>query len=114
MHLSLDIVEGVVSPDNEHIALSYGSFDTEEPPFPIVARVSPPRKGVITLELLVDDSTTRGTEIIADVRRKVQWLFVEKGEANPWGYAKYHCTTATNAYGNVHGGWVPASNEHRQ
>ena len=114
MRSRLDIVEGVVSPDDEHIALSYGSFDTEEPPFPIVARVSPPRKSVITLELLVDDSTTRGTEIIADVRRKVQWLFVEKGEANPWGYAIYHCTTAANAYGNVHGGWVPASNEHRQ
>ena len=65
MRPSLDIVEGVVSPDNEHIALSYGSFDTEEPPFPIVARVSPPRKGVITLELLVDNSTTRGKEIIA-------------------------------------------------
>ena len=110
MHPSLKIIDGAVSPNEEHIALSYGSFDTEEPPFPIVARVSPPRKGVITLELLVDDSTTRGTEIIADVRRKVQWLFVEKGEANPWGYAIYHCTTAANAYGNVHWGWVPASN----
>ena len=108
MRSRLDIVEGVVSPDDEHIALSYGSFDTEEPPFPIVARVSPPRKGVITLELLVDDSTTRGKEIIDDVRREVHWLFVEKGEANPWVYAKYHCTTTANAYGNVHGGWVPA------
>ena len=114
MHPSLTIVEGAVSPDDEHMALSYGSFDTDKPPFPIVARVSPPRKSVLTLELLVDDSTTRGTEIIADVRRKVQWLFVEKGEANPWVYAKYHCTTAANAYGNVHGGWAPASNEHSQ
>ena len=106
----LKIVEESVSPDDEHIALSYGSFDTDESPFPIVARVSPPRKGVLTLELLVDDSTTRGKEIIADVRRKVHWLFVEKGEADPWGYARYHCTTAANAYSNVHGGWVPASN----
>ena len=71
MHPSLTIVEGAVSPDDEHMALSYGSFDTDTPPFPNVARVSPPRKGVITLELLVDDSTTRGKEIIADVRRKV-------------------------------------------
>lgn len=89
MHPSLNIVEGAVSPDDEHMALSYGSFDRDEPPFPIVARVSPPRKGVITLELLVDDSTTRGKEIIADVRREVHWLFVEKGEAKPWGYARY-------------------------
>ena len=114
MRSRLNIVEGSVASDDEHIALSYGSFDTDEPPFPIVARVSPPSKGVITLELLVGDSTERGTTIIADVRRKVRWLFVEKGEANPWGYARYHCTTAANACGNVHGGWVPASNEHRQ
>ena len=108
MPSNLRIIEGPVSKNEEHIVFTYGSFDTEEPPFPIVARVSPPRQGVIMLELLVDDSTTRGTEIIAHVRRKVQWLFVEKGEANPWVYAKYHCTTTANAYGNVHGGWVPA------
>ena len=86
--------------------LSYGSFGTDDPPFPAVARVSPPREGVITLELLVDDSTTHGKGIIADVRRQVQWLFVDKGEANPWGYAKYHCTTGANVYSNVHWGWV--------
>ena len=110
MHPSLEIVEGAVSPDEEHMKLSYGSFDRDKPQFSIVARVSPPRKGVITLELLVDNSTTRGKEIIADVRRKVHWLFVEKGEANPWGYARYHCTTAANVYSDVHWGWVSASN----
>ncbi len=41
MHPPLEIVEGAISPDEEHIALSYGSFDRDEPPFPIVARVSP-------------------------------------------------------------------------
>ena len=86
--------------------LSYGSFGTDETPFPTVARVSPLRDSVLTLELLVDDSTTRGKEIIVDIRRKVNWLFVEKGEANPWGYAKYHCTTGANVYSNVHWGWV--------
>ena len=119
MRPSLDIVEGVVSPDDEQIVFSYGVLNTRQPPFgivfrpiplPIVAKVSAPCNGVLTLSLLVDDSTARGREIIADVRRKVQWLFVEKGEANPWVYAKYHCTTAANAYGNVHGGWVPATN----
>ena len=106
MRSRLNIVEGSVASDDEHIAHSYGSFDTDEPPFPIVARVSPPRKGVITLELLVDDSTTRGKEIIADVRREVHWLFVEKGEAEPWAYARYHCTTSSNVNSNVHWGWV--------
>ena len=51
MRPSLDIVGGVVSPDDEHIAFSYGSFDTDEPPFPIVARASPPRNGVIALKV---------------------------------------------------------------
>ena len=106
IHSPFEIVEGAVSPDEEHIALSYGSFDRDEPPFPIVARVSPPRKGAITLELLVDASTTRGNEIIADVRRQVHWLFVKKGEANPWGYARYHCTKGANVYSHVHWGWV--------
>ena len=110
MPSNLRIIEGPVSENEEHIVFTYGSFDTDEPPFPIVARVSPPRKAVITLELLIDDSTTRGKEIIADVGRKVHWLFVEKDEKNPWGYARYHCTTAANAYSNVHGGWVSASN----
>ena len=111
MQPSLKIVEGAVSPDDEHMKLSYGSFDTEKPPFPIVARVSPPRKGVITLELLVDDSTTRGKEIIADVRRQVHWLFLEKGEANPLAYARYHCTTAANIYSHVHWNWVFGSDD---
>ena len=101
MRSRLNIVEGSVASDAERIALSYGSFDTDEPPFPIVASMLPPRKGVITIELLVDDSTTRGPEIIADVRRKVRWLFVKKCEANPWGYAKYHCTTAAYGVGGV-------------
>ena len=65
---ALEIVEGPLSPDDEHMSLSYGSFDTDESPFPTVARVSPPRHGVITLELLVDGSTQHDQEIIASVR----------------------------------------------
>ncbi len=106
MRSRLKIVEGAVSPDDEHMTLSYGSFDRDEPPFPIVARVSAPRDGVINLEFLIDDSTTHNVEIIAGVRRQVHWLFVEKDEANPWGYARYHYTTAANAYSDVHWGWV--------
>ena len=99
---ALEIVEGPVSPDDEHMSLSYGSFDTEESPFPTVARVSPPRNGVITLELLVNGSTPHDQAIITAVRREVSWLFVEKGERTPWGYAQYHCTTSANIYGSVH------------
>ena len=105
---ALEIVEGPVSPDDEHMALSYGSFDTDKPPFPIVARVSAPVDGIVTLELLIDGSTTDHEEISAEVRRQVHWLFVEKGEPSPWVYARYHCTTSANIYSLVHWSWVPA------
>lgn len=35
------------------------------------------------LELLIDNSTTGSEEVIAEVRRQVRWLFVEKGERYP-------------------------------
>ena len=106
MPSDLRIIEGPVSQNEEHITISYGSVGTDETPFPMVARVSAPRDGVINLEFLIDDSTTHNVEIMADVRRKVHWLFVEKGEAKPWAYARYHCTTGANVYSNVHWGWV--------
>ena len=116
MHPPLEIVEGSVSPDGEHMSLSYGSFDApdrDEPPFPEVARVSPPQNGVITLELLIDDSTAHDEEIIAAVRSHVHWLFVEKRESNPWAYAQHHCTTSANIYSLVHWKWVSASSDDR-
>ena len=81
MSSNLRITEGPVPQNEEHIAISYGSVGTDETPFPTVARVSASRDGVIKLEFLIDDSTTRDAEIIANVRRKVHWLFPEKGEA---------------------------------
>jgi hypothetical protein len=92
MQPSLKIVEGAVSPDDEHMKLSYGSFDTDKPPFPIVARVSPPRNGVITLELLVDDSTTaamakRYGHIGAEAQRAALDTLVEPRPAPRWSDA---------------------------
>ena len=110
MRSCLKIVKGPASTDEEHIALSYGSFSTDGPPFSIIARVSPPQDGVIMLQLLIDDSTTHNAEIIANVRRQIHWLFLEKGEANPLGYARHHCTTAANVYSDVHRRWVSVYN----
>ena len=111
MHPLLEIVEGPVSPDDEHLSLSYGSFDTAEAPFPTVARVSAPVEGIVTLELLIDGSTTDHEEISAAVRRQVHWLFVEKGEPHPWAYARHHCGTSANIYNLVHFSWVCGSND---
>ena len=63
------------------------------------------------LELLIDNSTTGSEEVIAEVRRQVRWLFVEKGEGYPWAYAQHHCTTGANIYSDVHWGWVSGSDD---
>jgi hypothetical protein len=59
MPSNLRIIERPVSQNEGHIAISYGSVGTDETPFPTVARVSAPKDGVINLEFLIDDSTTR-------------------------------------------------------
>jgi len=51
--------------------------------------------------------------VIAEVRRQVHWLFVDKGERYPWAYAQHHCTTAANIYSLVHWKWVPTSSGDR-
>ena len=109
------VIEGPVSENEEHIALTYGSVDTDKTPYPTVARVSAPRDGGINLDFLITESTTRDADVMAAVRRQVHWLFLEKNEANPWAYARYHCTTGANVYSRVHWGWVSGTpNPERQ
>jgi len=63
---TLRINEGPVSVVEEHVELTYGSFGTDEAPFPTVALPSPPpRENVVSLEFLIDDSTSQNAEIIA-------------------------------------------------
>ena len=109
------IIEVPVSENEEHIAITYGSVDTDKTPYPTVARVSAPRDGGINLEFLIADSTTHDADVMAAVRREVHWLFLEKNEADPWAYARYHCTTGANVYSRVHWGWVSGTpNPERQ
>jgi len=96
MHPAFEIVEGQVSPDDEHMSLSHGAVQGDRRPFPTVARVAPPRGSAVTLEFLVDGLTPDAEETIAEARRQVRWLFVEKGELYPWAYAQHHCTTSAN------------------
>ena len=56
---TLRINEGSVLVVEEHIEITYGSFGTDEAPFPTVALLSPPRENLISLEFLIGDSTSR-------------------------------------------------------
>jgi len=41
---------------------------------------------------------------VNEVTRELNFYLIEKGEDNPWAYAKYHCSTASNIYSSVHWG----------
>jgi len=99
------VSEGLVDEKDEHIVITYGSVGDDE----LVARISPPTNGVLTLQFLIDESRTDAEEIALEVRRRVNWLFIELGERRPWNYAQYHVNTGSNMYGDVHFGFVPSS-----
>jgi hypothetical protein len=46
-----------------------------------------------------------------EVRHQVRWLFVEKGEHDPWAYAQHHCTTGANIYSRLHWSWMSGSDD---
>mgnify|MGYP001173273279 FL=1 len=105
MRQILTVSEGLVDEKDEHIVITYGSAGDDE----LVARISPPTNGVLTLQLLIDESRTDAEKIALKVRRRVNWLFIELGERRPWNYAQYHINTASNLYGDVHFDFMPSS-----
>ena len=94
--------EGPVDPTAEHFELRYGP-----PGFPWdaglpVARIGPPVRGVVSVAFLVDSSATEHAAAHAAAVEEIQYYLIDKHERQPWGYAVYHCTTAANAYSDVH------------
>lgn len=52
------------------------------------------------VQFLVGDP--RNAEVVGDVKQEIQYYLFDLKEPNPWLYAKYHCGTMSNLYGNVH------------
>lgn len=72
-----------------------------------VARVAPPITHMFNVEFLIDE-TTFNMPMIKSVKKELGFYLVEKGEADPWTYAKHHCTTSSNAFSMVHWSYHPA------
>ncbi len=45
-------------------------------------------------------------EILEDIQRELDFYLLEVGGPNPWGYAIYHCGTASNAFSSVSWSYV--------
>lgn len=102
-------VRGPVNKAGEHVEMRYGSAkDSGWDDWIPVALVSPPAGNTFKVEVLIPDNIPENQEIIKEVENELNFYLVEKGEKNPWAYARYHCGTSANVYSMVHWSFYPA------
>ena len=95
--------EGKVDPAGEHIGIFYEGHPG------LMALVANCGAG-ITVEFLAECER----EAKAAITEELDFYFVRLGEKNPWAYAKYHCSTAANAYSKVQWGYFPTGQNIRK
>lgn len=103
------LVIGNVDRSKEHFELRYGDrqlcpWDDMLP----VARLGRIQEDVVAIEYLIDQRLADNQKVIEAVDREITYYIIEKGEQNPWGYAKYHCTSTASMYSSVRWSFYPA------
>jgi hypothetical protein len=100
--------DGVVDSQGKHIELRYGDAGKSkyENWYPI-ARIGRPKNHVFPVEWLIAVDSPEHESMIIEARQELNFLLVEKGEPDPWAYAKYHCNTRANIYSRVHWSYFP-------
>lgn len=92
--------EGDVDASEEHLEL-WAQREPNGEWAPVVL-VSSPRQGLFNVSFLVDPYDRVNAKIVEGVTQELDFYLVEKGEPDPWTYAKYHCGTGANVYSFVH------------
>jgi hypothetical protein len=100
--------DGVVDPHGKHIELRYGDagkspYENWQP----IARIGRPKKQVFPIEWLIAADSLEHEPMIIEARQELDFYLVEKGEPDPWAYAKYHCNSLANIYSRVHWSYFP-------
>ena len=91
--------EGMVDVREEHIQLRFGdAAKSVYKQWLPVALVGKPRNQVFPVLWLISPDNPSHEEMIAAARKELDFYLLEKGEPDPWAYAKYHCNTAANVY----------------
>ena len=98
------LTEAQVDTHGEYIEIRYGDLDDvgSQGIVPVVRVALGDRAGTFVVEYLVVDGSEQEKHMLDEVRREMEFYLVEKGEHDPWVYAQYHCSTASNLYGRVH------------
>lgn len=101
--------EGIVDVDGEHIKINFASDPT---PVCFVANIN----GRITVQFIMEPNIPEGAmnEIISTVKDELDYYFRNKHADNPWNYAIYHCSTASNIYSSVHWGYYPKGHNEKE
>ncbi len=114
MHSSKRIkqwIEGSVNRSKEHFELcyTYVQQNGESQCVPI-AVVGQPDAGIINVEFLLSPDKANAATVLRKVKEEISYYFIELDEADPWIYAQYNCSTASNIYSSVHWSFVSAAN----
>ena len=100
----IEWTEGAVDASREHMKLTYGDIRKDEDPA-VVACVA--REDEETGTFVVEFVRAVTDEVMEAVRKELDFYLLEVGGYDPWAYAKYHCTTASNIYSKVHWEYYP-------
>ena len=95
-------VEGIVDIANEHIKITYG-----DERFPVALLAPDQSIGFIVQFVCARKRDPFTLKMLKEVRRDLNYYLVELGEPDPWLYAIYHCSTASNLYSQVHWSFYP-------
>ncbi len=100
--------DGVVDSRKEHIELyaddaRKGQYEDWQP----IARIGKPKQHIFPVHWLISSDSADQKSMIADARRDLDFLLIELDKPDPWSYAVYHCSTASNMYSSIHWGYFP-------
>ncbi len=100
--------EGVVDIQKEHIELRYGDAgESDYEQWVPIALIRKPTNRIFPVRWLMSPDKPSYEQLINAARKELDFYLVEKGEANPWEYAIYHCNTSANMYSKVHWSYFP-------
>ena len=96
-------VEGDVNTNEEHMELRYGrledgGYDDWIP----VAFIAAPKENIFYVNFLIEPTDEQHIYALEAAKRELTFYLIDKGEPDPWSYAKYHTTTMADVYSSIH------------
>jgi hypothetical protein len=94
-------IEEPVDQTRDHLRLVHDDCDS------VVAIVGEPNGDAFPVQFLLEDDPADSTRhsALQDVRDQLNFYLLDVGRPDPWGYAHYHCGTASNVYSRTHWGF---------